>query len=157
MPNNPISSDLALAKLQSFCAYQERCHLEVRFKLLALGIYGAELDVIISNLIEDDFLNEMRYAIAYAGGKFRIKGWGKIRIIRELKKNKISDYCIKKAIQSELPAKEYKEKLHQILKNKAVSLKESSPYIRNQKLVKHALYKGYESQEIWQMLENYQY
>ena len=86
-----------------------------------------------------------------------MKGWGKLRIVRGLKENKISDYCINKAIQSELPEKEYKEKLYQILKKKAVLLKDQNIYIRNQKLVRHALYKGYESNIIWEMLENYSY
>ncbi|MCH2022288.1 MAG: RecX family transcriptional regulator [Saprospiraceae bacterium] len=157
MSKKPVSFDKALSKLQMFCSYRERCHLEVRLKLWDLGIYEEERDAIISKLIEDDFLNEMRYAIAYVGGKFRTKGWGKIRIVTELKKNKISDYCIKKAIQTEMPEKVYQEKLHHVLRKKAGTLKETSSYIRNQKLVRFALYKGFEIDQIYRMLNENQY
>jgi regulatory protein len=94
-----ISKDDALLKLQAYCAYQDRCHSEVRSKLLDLGIYGDDLEDIIVALIEDNFLNEERYARSYARGKFRIKQWGRLRIRRELKFRKISDYCIRKAME----------------------------------------------------------
>ena len=68
-----VSKDDALKKLQRYCVYQERCHQEVRQKLLDLGIYGDDLEDIIVELIEDNFLNELRFAQMYAGGKFRIK------------------------------------------------------------------------------------
>jgi regulatory protein len=72
-------NDVIYNKLRHYCAYQERCHEEVRTKLLSLKIYGSDLEEIINKLIEDDFLNEERFAKAYAGGKFRIKKWGRER------------------------------------------------------------------------------
>ena len=147
-----ISYEKALSKLQAYCAYQERCHQEVRSKLLDLGIYGDDLDNIIADLIEDNFLNEQRYAIAFAGGKFRVKKWGKIRIIRELKRNKISEYCIKKAIKSELPEADYIQTLQEVLEKKARLLNESNPFKRKQKLAKHAMEKGFESFLVWEQL-----
>ena len=88
-----------LGKLQKYCAYQERCHSEVRHKLLSLNVYGDTLEEVIAQLIKDDFLNEQRFAETYAGGKFRIKKWGKQKIIQSLKQKKVSDYCIKKGLQ----------------------------------------------------------
>ena len=89
----------ALAKIQRYCAYQERCHSEVRNKLLSLKIYGDDLEAIITELIQEDFLNEQRFAEAYVGGKFRIKKWGRLKIKSNLKIKKVSDYCIKKGLK----------------------------------------------------------
>ena len=71
-----ITKEVALQKLQAYCAYQERCHSEVESKLYQLGIFGDAADAIIAQLIEDNFLNEERFAIAYARGKFQMKSWG---------------------------------------------------------------------------------
>lgn len=146
------SYEEARSKLQAYCAYQERCHKEVRSKLLELGIWGDDVDAIISDLIEDNFLNELRYALAFAGGKFRVKKWGKNRIINALKRNQISAYCIKKAIQSELPDLDYNQTLEQVIRKKDNLLKESNPFKRKQKLAKYTIEKGFESHLVWEML-----
>ncbi|WP_052597816.1 regulatory protein RecX [Aureispira sp. CCB-QB1] len=147
-----ISYDQARSKLQAFCAYQERCHKEVRSKLLDLGIYGDDVDAIIADLIEDNFLNELRYAIAFAGGKFRIKKWGKHRIIRELKLNQVSAYSIKKAIQNELPDEDYLETLEQVIQKRNRLLKEPNLYKRKQKIAKYVIDKGFESPLVWETI-----
>jgi regulatory protein len=148
------SYDEALSKLQAYCAYQERCHKEVRQKLRDLGIWGDEVDEIISELITANFLNELRYAKAFAGGKFRVKKWGKKRIVQALKFNQVSAYSIKKALQSELPDEEYELSLRQVLEKKNRLLHESNPYKRRQKLVKFATDKGYESHLVWQIINS---
>ena len=147
-----ISYDEALSKLQAYCAYQERCHKEIRSKLIALGIYGEDIDHIISDLIEDNFLNELRYATAYAGGKFRVKKWGKVRIIRDLKFNLISEYCIKKAIKSELPDDDYIKTLKEVIKKKDKLLHEKNKFKRKAKLAKYVMDKGFESFLVWEQL-----
>lgn len=147
-----ISYDEALFKLQAYCAYQERCHYEVRRKLIDLGIYGDDIDQITATLIEDNYLNEMRFAEAYAGGKFRIKKWGKYKIKRELKYKKVSEYCIKKAIKSEISDKDYYSTLVHVLEKKDRLLKEPNHYKRKQKLAKYALTKGFESAFIWELI-----
>ena len=103
-----ISQQEALISLQKYCAYQERCHREVRTKLLSLGIYGEHLEEIIGNLIEEDYLNELRFAKTYARGKFRMKAWGRIKIIQSLKQKGITDYCIKEAMK-EINIDDYKD------------------------------------------------
>ena len=79
-----ISKSDALARLQKYCAYQERSHHEVRMKLIEIGCYGLDLENVICDLIEENFLNEQRFASTFAGGKFRLKKWGRIKIKQEL-------------------------------------------------------------------------
>lgn len=147
-----ISYDEARSKLQAYCAYQERCHKEVRSKLFDLGIYGDDIDAIISDLIEDNFLNELRYAIAFAGGKFRIKKWGRYRITRELKMKQVSAYSIKKAIQSEIPDADYLETLEQVIEKRNRLLREPNKFKRKQKIAKYVIDKGFESPLVWETI-----
>ena len=94
-----LTPQQALQKLKHYCAYQERCHSEVRDKLFSLGIWKRDQDAIIATLIEENYLNEERFALAYAGGKYRMKQWGRQRIRYELKQKQVSDYSIKKALK----------------------------------------------------------
>ena len=89
----------AFVKIASFCAYQERTQQEVRVKLYEYGIKTDEVEVIIVKLIEDNFLNEERFAKVYAGGKFRIKKWGRLKISRALEMKELSSYCIKSGLK----------------------------------------------------------
>ena len=106
-----------LAKAQHYCAYQERCHQEVRNKLYELGCNTDTVNDVLVKLIETNFLNEERFAKAYAGGKFRTKKWGKLKIKRELMARKISDYCIKTAMK-EINEKDYRHCLMGLIKKK---------------------------------------
>ncbi|MFZ1706159.1 MAG: regulatory protein RecX [Saprospiraceae bacterium] len=94
------NKDNAKTNIEAYCAYQERCHSEVRSKLLNHGIYGDFLEELISSLIENNFLNEERFALLYAGGKFRIKRWGTIKIKQVLKLKGVSNYSIQQALSS---------------------------------------------------------
>ncbi len=147
-----VVNEVALNKLRHYCAYQERCHEEVRNKLLSLKIYGNSLEEIINKLIEDDFLNEERYAKAYAGGKFRIKKWGKNKIINELKKRKISEYCIKKGL-SEIEADEYISTMNELIQSALKRYKSKNPFETKNKAAKFLISKGYESNLVWNRLE----
>lgn len=142
-----ISKEDALAKLQHYCAYQDRCHEEVRTKLLSYKIYGEDLEDIIIALIEDDFLNEERFARSYVRGKYRIKLWGRKKIHLELKRRKISPYCIKKGLE-EIDEDMYHDHLQTILKRYASSRKFKNGFDKRQKLYAHAISKGYESEII---------
>ena len=147
-----ISKDDALKKLQRYCAYQERCHQEVRNKLLELGIYGDDLENIIVDLISDNFLNEERFAIMYAGGKFRIKKWGRFRIRRELWKRNISDYCIKKAM-TEIDEDDYIKTLHLIFDKRKRLIKKMDDFKTKGNIAKYAISKGYETGLVWEELK----
>jgi regulatory protein len=93
-----------------YCNYQERCHSEVRNKLFELGAATPEVEELMAELVQADILNEERFARSYARGKFRIKQWGKNKIINGLRAHRVSDYCIRKGLQ-EIPDEEYKDAL----------------------------------------------
>ena len=152
-PGKRLGPEEALLKAQQYCAWQERCHSEVRHKLLEWGIFGDQLEEIIVALITDDFLNESRFARAYARGKFRLKGWGKIRIIRELRLRKISENCIREAFE-EIEHSEYLNALRDILSRKAKEIEAESSFEFNQKLLRFALQRGFESELVLDILRN---
>lgn len=146
-----ITAEEALAKLQKYCAYQDRCHQEVRTKLIELGVYGDSLESVIVDLIEENFLNEERFAKSFARGKFRIKHWGRTRIRRELKMRNISAYCLKKAMQ-EIEEEDYRQKITTLLEKKNRTLRESNDYYRKNKLARYLIQKGYESSLVWEQI-----
>lgn len=144
-------NDLIYNKLRHYCAYQERCHEEVRTKLLSLKIYGDALDEIINKLIEDDFLNEERFAKAYAGGKFRIKKWGRGKIINELKKRKVSAYCINKAML-EIGEEDYLITLNKLVSVTLKKYKTNNDFETKNKVTRYLISRGYESELVWDLV-----
>lgn len=144
-------NDVILNKLRHYCAYQERCHEEVRTKLLSLKIYGDGLEEIINQLIEEDFLNEERFAKAYAGGKFRMKKWGKAKIIQGLKARKISEYCIKKGLQ-EIPDNDYNKTLQTLVNAALKKYASANVFETKSKTAAYLHGRGYESELIWEMI-----
>src|SRR6478735_1227030 len=99
---------LFLQKAKHYCAYQERSHSEVRDKLYSFKLHRNEVEQLLTQLIEEDYLNEERFAMVYAGGKFRIKSWGKEKIKYALKQKQVSEYCIRKALAA-ISAIDYKK------------------------------------------------
>jgi len=154
MKRPSLSYDKARKKIWAYCAYQERCHKEVRNKLSEWGIWGDWQDELLVDLIENNFLNEQRFAIAFVGGKFRQKKWGRNKILRALKEKDISDYCIRKAFESEVNEVDYMNTLEQVIQKKARLTKEPNVYKKKQKLAQHAMRYGFESHLIWEVLNN---
>jgi regulatory protein len=115
-------------KLEAWCAYQERCHSEVKTKIIALGITGDQVDFLLSDLIQNSFLNEERFALAYASGKFRIKKWGKIKIRQHLKQKLIPQQLIQQALAS-IDGDEYFKTLKSLTIKKKNELKESESHL----------------------------
>ncbi len=146
-----VTKEDALAKMQRYCAYQDRCHQEVRSRLLDMGVYGDWLEEIILRLIEENFLNEERFARSFARGKFRIKQWGRNRILQELKQRNISGYCIRKALE-EIDERDYRRTLETLLLKKAETLPEEGPFNRNNKLARYAVGRGFEAELTWQAI-----
>jgi len=145
-------NEVALEKLRKYCAYQDRCHQEVRSKLLSLKVYGDELEEIISELIKDNFLNEERFAKSYARGKFRMKKWGRMKIKQQLKLRHVSSYCIKKAME-EIEEDEYLSTLLEILEKQIQKHNKHSLFIAKDKAIKYAFSRGYESPLIFSTLK----
>lgn len=143
----------AKSKAEAYCAYQERSQQEVRDKLYRWGLHREAVEQIIAELITDGFLNEERFALAYASGKFRMNGWGKRKIKEGLMQKAVSPPLIGAALNS-LDEQEYREKLRNLLQAKGRIEKENHPYRRKSKLVRYALSKGYESELILELLND---
>tara|TARA_Y100000589_G_scaffold62407_1_gene53713 strand:- start:43104 stop:43550 length:447 start_codon:yes stop_codon:yes gene_type:complete len=143
----------ALEKMKKYCAYQERCQSELRQKLYILKVNSEDIDNILCHLIEENFLNEERFAKNFVRGKFRQKNWGKIKINQHLKQKGISDYCIKKGFK-EINQEEYLKTLDVILLKKSKVLIEENPFIKKQKLAKYAINKGFENNLVWDLLRD---
>lgn len=147
-----LNPQQALLKAQLFCAYQERCQQEMRDKLYEWGLFPDAVESVIASLISENYLNEERFAKAYTGGKFRIKKWGKVKIKLELKKRRISDYCIRKAMQ-EIDEVDYKQTLKSLIAKKLKEIKGGKSHIRNYKVAKYIASRGFEQDLIWEILK----
>lgn len=146
MQKQSFTPDQALQKIKHYCAYQERCHSEVKEKLYGYGLNRKEVDEILSSLIQENYLNEERFAIQYAGGKFRIKQWGRGKIRYELKKKLVSDYCIRKALSS-IDEEDYNRILNKLFDLKKRALRsEKNIFIKRKKIQDHLLQKGFEAE-----------
>lgn len=142
------SFDEAKKKLEYYCSYQERCHQEVRQKLKAMRMIPEATDSIIVSLISRDFLNESRFARIFVQGKFRIKKWGRIRLVRELKKREISKYNIDSALK-EISEEDYQSTFHELAIKKEHQIKETNPFKKKKKLADYLLYRGWESHLVY--------
>lgn len=140
-----IGIDKAREKIKQYCGYQERTHQEVRDKLYGFGIRTEEVEQLISEMIQEDYLNEERFAIAYAGGKFRMKQWGRIKIKQGLQQKRLSTYCVKLGLR-EINEADYATTLKKLGEKKWTTLKgEKNIFIKMTKLRNYLLQKGYES------------
>jgi len=146
---NPINTPKeALQKLEHFCAYQERCHSEVISKLYSLKMTADEIDSIVVQLIEGNFLNETRFACSFARGKHRIKHWGKIRITNELKAKQISSANITLALK-EITDEEYETTFEQLAEKVWNSIQEKNALKKRKKFCDYLLRRGYESNLVY--------
>ena len=145
MYKQTLTPNQALPKAKHYCAYQERCHSEVKEKLYGFGLHKNDVDEILSKLIEENYLNEERFAIQYAGGKFRMKNWGRVKIKYELRKKQVSDYCIKKALAA-IDDSAYMKTLQKLSEEKIKTLStEKNSFIKKRKLQDHLIQKGFEA------------
>ncbi|PZR09529.1 MAG: recombinase RecX [Flavobacterium psychrophilum] len=134
----------AKRKMEHYCAYQERCHDEVVQKLRSLNMIPQAIDVIVVHLLDNNFLNEERFACSFARGKFRIKHWGKRRITNELKARNISRYNIERALK-EIPEGEYLDSFHELAEKQWEITRETNIQKKKKKVMDYLLRKGYES------------
>ena len=138
------SPEKALQKLKHFCGYQERSHAEARQKLYSLGLFKTEVEEVISRLIEDEYLNEERYARLFASGKSRIRGWGKQKIRHELQLKGVSVFCITQALNA-LDETEYAAGFDRVARKKWAALREEKNiFVRKNKWQQFLMQRGYE-------------
>lgn len=143
MYKKTLTKEQALQKLKHYCAYQERSHAEVKEKLYNLGVWTKDHDGIIAALIEENYLNEERFAIAFAGGKYRVKQWGRVKIKYELKQKQVSEYCIKKALK-QIDEDDYRKTLFELTEKKYASLKNEQYLVRQKKTADYLIRHGFE-------------
>ncbi|QBA65157.1 regulatory protein RecX [Muriicola soli] len=141
----------ATRKIEHYCAYQERCHQEVVQKLREMHMIPEAIDQIMGHLISENYLNEERFARSFARGKFRIKSWGRNRISLELKKRNISPTIINIALR-ELEEPAYSDTLESLAKKRFKQLKGLNPWQQKKKLGDYLLYRGWESDLVYEQI-----
>ncbi|TFF39632.1 regulatory protein RecX [Mucilaginibacter psychrotolerans] len=142
-----------LKKAEHYCAYQERSQQEVRDKLYEWGLYTTAVENIIGRLIEENYLNEERFAHAYTRGKFNQKGWGRIKIKQGLKQKNVSPVLIKKALQG-INLNDYMDTLTRLLEKKAGTVAEPNAQKKLYKLQQYAFSRGFETELAAEVLKN---
>ncbi len=148
-----LTKEQALQKAKHYCGYQERCHSEVKEKLYSLGLYKQQAEECLSQLIEENYLNEERFAQQFAGGKFRMKQWGRVKIKYELKQKQVSEYCIKKGLK-EIDEDDYLKVLQKLALEKWTAVKtEKNVFAKLRKTQDYLMQKGYEHELIRQVLQ----
>jgi regulatory protein len=151
-----LTKEQALQKAKHYCGYQERCHSETKEKLYSLGLYKQQVEECIAQLIEENYLNEERFAQQFAGGKFRMKQWGRVKIKYELKQKQVSEYCIKKGLK-EIDEDDYLKVLKKLALEKWTAVKtEKNIFIKLRKTQDYLMQKGYEHELIKQALQTLQ-
>lgn len=141
-----------MQKLRHYCAYQERCHSEVRGKCLDLGLRGEALEEAIALLIADNFLNEERFAKAFAGGYFRTRQWGRKKILAALKQRQLSAYCIKVGMK-EIDEEDYWRVVLQLAEKKYSTLRGDTVLKRKYKTMQFLIQRGFEPELAHEALE----
>lgn len=139
-----LSKEQALQKIRLYCSYQERSHSEVKEKLYSFRLRTQMVEEIVSQLIEENYLDEERFAVQFAGGKFRIKQWGRVKIVQALKQKGVSPYCIKKAV-NEIDESSYLQVLQRLATRKWTTLRKE-PHLLSKlhKTRTYLLQKGFE-------------
>ena len=147
-----LTVDEIQRKLELYCVYQDRCHKEVEQKMREYQLIPEARELILLSLMKENFLNEERFSKSYARGKFRIKSWGKQRIVRELKFRDISDYNIKTALK-EIEEAAYLETIYRITENRNAVISEPNLSKRKKKLIDFLMRKGFENELIYKVVK----
>jgi regulatory protein len=139
-------------KIFRYCAYQERSHLEVKNKLFELGTGRSEADEILSELITQGFLNEERFAKSFAGGKFRLKSWGRIKIALALESKGLTKNCIRSGL-NEIDEESYQKTLESLIDKKSEQIAEENLFVKRDKIANYLIQKGFEPELVWKVIK----
>ena len=140
-----------LSKMQHFCAYEERCIHDVKTKLLTFHLQEDIYDGIINKLIKDDYLNEERFARAFARGKFRINRWGRNKIYAALQQKGLPELYILEGL-NEIDPNDYITTLRSLISKKSAEVSETDFSKKIKKLANFAISRGFESNLVWDVL-----
>lgn len=146
-----VAPDQITQKACKYCAYQERSQQEVRDKLYSWGLHKEDVEQTIAVLVTEGYINEERFAIAYAGGKFRMKQWGKVKIKRALQQKKVSPYCIKKAL-AEIGNNDYRFAVRKLIASHEKKIKGNNPLKKKYQIAQYLIGKGFETELVWNEL-----
>jgi regulatory protein len=147
-----LTYEEAKQKALRYCAYQERSHQEVKNKLFELGLLSSSVDELLAYLITENFVNEERFAKSFAGGKFRLKRWGRIKIQHELESKNLTKNCIRIGLQ-EIDDEDYVQALKELLQQKMASLNEGNLFVARDRTSKFAIQRGFEPDLVWRMVK----
>ncbi|WP_276368323.1 regulatory protein RecX [Chryseolinea sp. H1M3-3] len=151
-PYKKLSPLEAKKKIYHYCAYQERSHQEVKSKLYDFGLPSYEVDEMISHLITEGYLNEERFAKAFAGGKFRLKSWGRLKIIQALEGKGLTKNCIASGLK-EIDESDYIKTVETLIEKKTKQIAEENPFIKRDKLAAYIIQKGFEPELVWRIIK----
>ena len=140
--------NIAIERIKNYCVLQDRCQLDVLQKLKEWGLQQATKDHIIEILITDKFIDEERFSVSFCRGKFRIKNWGKRKIINELKRKQISIICINTGLK-EIDENEYNLVLEKLFYKKDSSIKDKNQFTRKTKIANFLIQRGFENNLVW--------
>jgi len=140
--------NIAIELIKNYCALQDRCQWDVLQKLREWGLQQATKDHILEILITDKFIDEERFSTSFCRGKFRIKNWGKRKIINELKRKQISNICINTGLK-EINEKEYHIVLEKLFYQKKSSIKDKNQFVRKTKIANFLIQRGFENNLVW--------
>jgi len=139
-------------KIYHYCAYQERSHQEVKNKLYDLELSSSEIEEMISHLITEGYLNEERFAKSFVGGKFRIKNWGRIKIVNALEAKGLTKNCIRSGLR-EIDEADYRRTIELLILKKLDQTDEANIYVKREKLATHVIQKGFEPELVWEIVK----
>ena len=146
-----LTVESALKKAENYCSYQERSQQEVRDKIYSWGLHRADVENIIVSLIGSGYLKEERFASVFAGGKFRIKKWGRNKIRMALQQKKVSDPLIEKALSS-IDDREYEKILSEVIYSRSKMTDEKNELKKKYKIASYAISRGFEAELVWRMI-----
>ncbi len=151
-PKKQLTIEQAKDKLERYCAYQERCHFDVKKKLWDLGFWGDWAESVIEHLIDENFLSEERYVCSFVRSKFIYKKWGRRKILMKLKEKRVSQRLIDHGFK-EIDEADYLATLDTLIEKKRKLIREENPFKKNQKLANYLIQKGYEIGLIWKKIK----
>lgn len=152
-PRRRYSPAQAYQRICKYCAYQERSHKEVRNKLFSYGLFPSEVEEALTRLITDGFLNEERFAKAFAGGKFRMKKWGRNKIAHALQTHGVTPRCIQRGLR-EIDDPAYLKTLKALLRSKLSRVAQADLFKKRFKAAQFAIGKGYEPELVWELIKD---
>lgn len=146
-----LTIEESLQKARNYCVYQERSQQEVRDKLYDIGLHKKEVEQVIAQLITENFINEERFATAFAGGKFRIKQWGRLKIKMALEQKKISPYCIRQAL-NQISDQDYLKMIRKLISYQENKIADKNIKKKKYRIASHLTGRGFEPDLVWQEL-----